>query len=86
MRDRERTREYLKAWSFPTRWGRSPPERGRVLPAYQRRRWVRERKGFWAELRKRLGGERERERERKREEFEIFFESSGCFHAGADIF
>ena len=43
------------------RWGRSPPERGRVLPTYQRRRWVRERKGFWAEVRKRLGrGETER--------------------------
>ena len=28
----------------------------------------------------------ERERERKREEFEIFFERAGCFHAGADIF
>ena len=51
-RDRERTREYMKTWSFPTRWGRSPPARGCVLPAYQRRRWVRERKGFWADLRK----------------------------------
>jgi hypothetical protein len=71
-------REYLKGWSFPTRWGRSPPERGRILSAYKRRRWVRERKGFWAELRKRLGGERE--------EFEFYFERAGCFHAGADIF
>jgi hypothetical protein len=40
---------------------------GAILPAYQRRRWLRTEK-------QRLGrGEREREREREREEFEFYF-------------
>jgi hypothetical protein len=42
---------------------------------------VRERKGFWADLRKRIG-----KGEREREELENFLERAGCFHAGAEIF
>ena len=68
------------------RWGCSPSKRGRVLLPYQRRQWVRERKRFWAELRKRLRkGEREREKEKEKEEFEIFLKMTGCFRMGAEI-
>ena len=55
-----------------------PSDKGRDLPAYQHRQWVRERKEFWVELRKRLGrGERE--------EFEIFCKWLDIFTRGAKI-
>ena len=77
--DRERMREYLKAWSFLTRLGSFATGEGARFAGVPASSGGEREKGVLGRI------EKETWKGREREEFEIFLEMVECFHGGFEI-